>query len=144
MSISVFGGIILVADYQTATLATATIDELNEIDELLFVGESPVDFVVIAGAEIDHDVLVAVEEHDGGLVVEFVHFVEIGHLGNVDEINHSHIGDLLRHRVKRLVLFHAFGIPVVAKANNNDTIFFSDNSLIDSPSRFEMWKKIAL
>jgi len=47
---------------------------------LLLVVERPGDLVVVSGSKVDHDVLVAEEEHDGARVVQLVHVVEVGHL----------------------------------------------------------------
>ena len=47
---------------------------------LLLVVEGPRDLVVVTRAEVDHDVLVAEEEHDGAGVVQLVHVVEVRHL----------------------------------------------------------------
>lgn len=65
----VFGGI-----DKTASLFAAAVDNFDNVDEVLLVFNDKVDFVVVAGAEIDHHVLVAPEEHHGAGVVEFVHY----------------------------------------------------------------------
>jgi hypothetical protein len=46
------------------TFARSTVDGLDDVDELLLVVERPCDFVVVARAQVDHNVLVSVEEHD--------------------------------------------------------------------------------
>jgi hypothetical protein len=79
----------------------------------LLVLHGPVDLVVVAGAQIDHDVLVAEEEHDGAGIVELVHLVEVRHLGDVHQVDHTEvlhlppIGDHVRvsmdHSVERRV-----------------------------------------
>lgn len=43
----------------------------------LLVLHGPVYFVVVTGAQIDHDVLVAKEEHNRAGVIQLVHFVEV-------------------------------------------------------------------
>ena len=43
----------------------------------LLVFHGPVDLVVVSGAQVNHHVLVAEEEHDGAGVVELVHLVEV-------------------------------------------------------------------
>jgi len=63
-SVAVFGGVIFGSDDETATLPGAAVNGLDDVDELLLVLESPIDLVVVASAEIDHDVLVPEEEHD--------------------------------------------------------------------------------
>ena len=47
---------------------------------LLLVVERPGDLVVVARAQVDHDVLVAEEEHHRAGVVQLVHVVEVRHL----------------------------------------------------------------
>ena len=58
---------------QTAALLAAAVDNLDDVDEVLLVFNDKVDLVVVAGAEVDHHVFVAPEEHHGASVVEFVH-----------------------------------------------------------------------
>lgn len=65
------GGIVLGTDDETATLFGSSIDGLDDIDELLFIFEDPVEFVVVSRAEIAHHVFISEEEHDGARVVEF-------------------------------------------------------------------------
>ena len=43
----------------------------------LLVFHGPVDLVVVAGAEVDHHVLVPEEEHHRARVVQLVHLVEV-------------------------------------------------------------------
>ena len=42
--------------------------------------------IIVTSAEIDHDMLVAIEEHDRNGVVELIHLVEVGHFRDVDHI----------------------------------------------------------
>lgn len=55
-------------DDETATLARSPVHRLDQVDQLLVVLDGPVDLVVVARAEVDHDVLVAlrVERERGG------------------------------------------------------------------------------
>ncbi len=57
----------------------------------LLVLHGPVDLVVVAGAQIDHDVLVAEEEHDGAGIVELVHLIEVRHLCDVHQVDHTEV-----------------------------------------------------
>jgi hypothetical protein len=57
----------------------------------LLVLHGPVDLVVVACAQIDHDVLVAEEEHDGAGIVQLVHLVEVRHLGDVHQVDHTEV-----------------------------------------------------
>jgi hypothetical protein len=43
----------------------------------LLVFHCPIDLIVVSCAQIDHDVLVAEEEHDGTRIVQLVHLVEV-------------------------------------------------------------------
>ena len=78
--VSVLGGIVLGGYHQTSPLARPRKHRLHDIDELLLVVHGPVDFVIVARAEVDHDVLVAKEKHHRAWVVQLVHSVEVGHL----------------------------------------------------------------
>ena len=62
--VAVFGGVVLGRDDETAALAGAAVDGLDDVDHLLLVLDGPVDLVVVARAQINHHVLVAEEEHD--------------------------------------------------------------------------------
>ena len=45
---------------------------LDNVDELLLVLHRPLDLVVVARSQVDHNVLVTEEEHDGARVVQLV------------------------------------------------------------------------
>ena len=77
MSVSVLGGIILRRYDQTSTFPGPAVDCLHNVYKLLGVLHGPVDLVVVSGAQINHDVFVAVEEHAGARVVQLVHLVEL-------------------------------------------------------------------
>jgi len=62
--VAVFGGVIFGSNDKTTTLPRAAVNSLDNVDELLLVLESPIDLVVVASAQIDHDVLVPEEEHN--------------------------------------------------------------------------------
>lgn len=63
-------GVILGTDDETTSLLGASVDRLDDVDELLLVLQDPVQFVVVAGTEIAHDVFVAEEEHDSARIVQ--------------------------------------------------------------------------
>lgn len=65
------GRIILGTDDKTTSLLGAAVDGFDNIDELLFVLQHPVQFIVVASAKITHYVLVAEKEHDSAWVVKF-------------------------------------------------------------------------
>jgi len=75
--VSVFGGIVLGRHDKPPALARAAEDGLYDVDELLLVLHRPIDLVVVAGAEIDHDMLVAEEEHDSARVLKLVHLAKV-------------------------------------------------------------------
>lgn len=70
--------------------------------------------------QVNHDVLVSVEEHDGARVVQLVHRVEVGHLCRVDEVDDAVVLDELRNRVQHLVHLHADGVVVVPEPDADD------------------------
>ena len=79
-SVSVLCRVVLWRDHETPTLPGAPVDGLHDVHHLLLVLHGPVDLVVVSRAQVDHDVLVAEEEHDGARVVQLVHLVEVGDL----------------------------------------------------------------
>lgn len=78
------------------------------------------------------------EEHDGNRVVEFVHFVEVGDLIDIAEVDDCKVLDLFGDTVEDFVLSHAVGIPVASKADNYETVFFGHDGLIDVPASLEV------
>ena len=60
-SVSVSGRVVLGADDQTATLLGAAVDGLDDVDQLLFVLQHPIELIVVSGAEIAHHVFVPEE-----------------------------------------------------------------------------------
>lgn len=59
-SVSVLGGVVLWRHDQPTALAGPPVHRLDDVDHLLLVLHGPVDLVVVAGAQIDHDMLVPV------------------------------------------------------------------------------------
>lgn len=96
--VSIFGRIIFGRDDQTASLSRSSVHRFKNVDHFLLVFQRPVDFVVVSGAQVDHDVFVAEEKHDRARVVQFVHFVEVRHFGHVDQIDDGKVFDLPRSR----------------------------------------------
>src|SRR5882762_5457002 len=70
------------------------------------------------------------------------YFVEIRYLCNIDEIYHSKVLDFLGNAVERLIHRHALAIPIVTKAQDNNTVFFRFDGLVDVPTRRKMGKEI--
>lgn len=93
---SVHRGLTLRADHQTPSLLGPSIDRLDDVNQLLLVLQYPVEFVVVARAEITHHVLVAEEEHECDRIVEFVHLLEVGHLVEIADVDDGEILDAVR------------------------------------------------
>ena len=55
------------------------------------------------------------EEHDGAGVVELVHLVEVGHLRDVNQVDHDKVLALLSNGIEGLIHFHASRVPVMTK-----------------------------
>lgn len=68
---------------QTSSFACPTVHHFHYVYKLLLVVHSPVDLVIVASTQINHDVLVTEEEHDGARIVQLVHGVEIRNLCQV-------------------------------------------------------------
>lgn len=84
-------------DDQPAPLAGSSVDHLHNVDEFLLVRHRPVDLVIVSRAQVNHDVLVAEEEHDRAGVVELVHRIEGWHL-------HRRARDLVTPKKKYIAL----------------------------------------
>ena len=100
--------------------------------------EYPVDFVVVAGACVDHDVFVSVEEHEGHLIVEFVHGVEVWDFGDVDYVEGDEVAEFVGYFHDDFVHLHAFGVPVVAEADDDEFLWFGYDGLVYFPAVVEV------
>lgn len=69
VSVAISEGEISRSDHQSFSFSCTPVDDLAYIDEILRFTQHPVDFVVITRPRVDHDVLVAIEEHEGERVV---------------------------------------------------------------------------
>jgi hypothetical protein len=70
-SISVACRIVLWADNETSSFLCTLVNGFNDVYQLLLVLQYPIQFVVIAGAEIAHHVFISEEEHESDCVVKF-------------------------------------------------------------------------
>ncbi|RBQ85615.1 hypothetical protein VDGD_20821 [Verticillium dahliae] len=122
--------VILGTDDETPALLGAAVDRLDNVNELLLVLENPVELVVVAGAKVDHHVLVAEEEHDGAGVVELVELIEVGDLVNVADVADGEVLNAVLDAVEDLVLAHAGGVPVAAEADDDEALFFGEDGLV--------------
>lgn len=109
----VLRGVVKRRDNDSATLDGATIDGFHNRDQLVLVGESPVDFVVVSRSQIDHHVFIAEEEHDRARVVQLVHCVELGDFGDVHQIDDHKVLDEVGNLPESLVLLDV--IPSICK-----------------------------
>lgn len=122
--VAVSCGIVFGANNKTASLGCATVHSLDEINHFLLAVDGPVDFVIVACAKIDHNMLVSVEKHNSARIIELVHFVKVGHLSRVDQVHDGKVFDALGHTKECLVHYHTGFIPVMSKAQNHDAVFF--------------------
>ena len=65
----IFCRVILRWDDQTPSLSCPSIDHFDNVDKFLFVRQGPIDFVVVSGSEINHNVFVSIKEHCRATVV---------------------------------------------------------------------------
>lgn len=117
-------GVIFGADDEASTLTCASVDDFHDINEFLTLCNGPVDLVIVAGTKVDHDMLVAVEKHGGARVVQFVHLVKVGYLGDVHQVDYGKVLYGRRDFVQGFVHLDAGGIGIVAKADDDDAVFF--------------------
>ena len=134
--------VVLGRHHNTPALDGAPVYGLDDVDHLLLVLQRPVDLVVVARAQIDHDVLVPVEEHGGARVVQLVHLVEVGHLRDVHQVAHGKVLHLLGDLVQGLVHLHALGVPVVAEADDHHPLRLVQDGLVHLPAVGEMGKHV--
>ena len=134
--VSILGGVIFRWYHETSTLSRSTIHSLNDVDHFLFVLERPIDFVVVSGAQIDHDVFVAKEEHNSAGIVQFVpvegtlksrfmwkveidlHFVKVWNSRDVDQEENSKVFHFLSNTEENFIHLHAGRVPIVTKSDD--------------------------
>jgi hypothetical protein len=136
--ISVSSRVIFRTNNQTTTLLSASIDGLDDIDQLLLVLQNPVQLVVVTSAEIAHHVFVAEEEHQGDWVVDFVHLLEVRNLVEIAHIDGGKVLDSIGDMVEDFILSHTVGIPVATEADNNQAFLLRHDSLVNVPAADEM------
>lgn len=130
--------IILRADNQPSTFSRALIDRLNDINQLLFILQDPVQFIIIPRTKITHHMFIPEEEHDGDGVVQLIHLVEIRHFVDIAKIDDSEVFDLVSDSIENLILPHTIGVPIPTEANDDETVLFRHDSLVDVPSSFQV------
>jgi len=93
--VSISSGIILWTDDQTSALLCASINGLDDVDQLLFILQNPVKLVIVTGTEIAHHVFVAEEKHYGDGVVEFIHLLEVWDLVEITDVDDGKVLDAI-------------------------------------------------
>lgn len=91
--VSIPGRIVLRTNDQPPSLLCPLVDRFNNINQLLFVLQHPVELVVVPCPEVTHHMLIAEEEHECDRIVEFVHLFEIGDLVEVADVEDGKIFD---------------------------------------------------
>jgi len=74
--------------------------------------------------------------------VEHAHLVEVRNLGDIYEVDDCKVLHFLCDRVEGLVHRHALMVPVVAKANHDNTILFRLNGFVNMPATGQVWKEV--
>ncbi|CAN8008174.1 unnamed protein product, partial [Ixodes pacificus] len=141
-SVAVLCRVVLGGDDQTSALACPPVHGLYDVHHLLLVLQGPVDLVVVARAQVDHDVLVAEEEHDRAWVVQFVHLVEVRHLRDVHQVDGGKGADLLDNAVEDFVHLHAGGVPVVPEADHHHPVLLRQDGLVHLPAIVEVLEHV--
>jgi hypothetical protein len=80
--VSVFRRVIFGRHHETSSLACPSVDDFDDVRNLLLAVQGPVDLVVVTSPKVDHDVLVSKKKHYGARIVQLVHGVEIRNLDN--------------------------------------------------------------
>ena len=112
--VAILGRVVFRRDDQTPAFTCAQVDGLDDVDHFLLVLQCPVDFVVITGAQIDHDVLISEEKHHRAGVVKLVHLVEIRHFCYVDQIDDCEIVYLFAGALGQKIAISKPGTPTVS------------------------------
>ena len=87
-----------------------------------------------------YHVLVPEEEHEGHIVVQFIHLVKIFHLFQITNVNDSEVLDAVCDAIEDFVLAHTVRVPVFAEANDYKTFVFGHDGLVDVPASDKMGK----
>ena len=87
--ISVLCRVVLRRYHKTTALARSRVHNLHDVDEFLFIVHGPVDLVVIARSQVNHDVLISEEKHYCARIIKLIHRVEIGNLVDVHTVKYG-------------------------------------------------------
>lgn len=122
-----FGRVVSRANYEAFAFACASVDYLQYVDHFLFVFERPRHFVVVSSAEVDHDMAISEEKHDGARIVQLVHRIKVRYLLDVHHVEDCEVLDHLRALDEDLVHLHAVGLGVASKPYAHDAVFLTQN-----------------
>lgn len=132
-SVLVMGRIVLWTDNQTPALLGTSIDDLNDIDQVLFVVDVEVQLVIVSRPKIAHHMFVPPEEHDRAHIVEFVHLVEVLDDGIVASVDDSEVSDFVGDLIEHFVLGPGVLVLWVAKSYHHHSFVFGHAGLVDVP-----------
>lgn len=74
--------------------------------------------------------------------IERTYLVEVWDIGNIYEVDDCKVLHFLCNRVERLVHRHALLVPIVTKADYDDTILFRFDGFIDMPAAGKVGKEV--
>ena len=132
-SIFVMRRVILRTHDQTSSFLCTSIDDLDDIYQVLLVIDVKIELVVISSAEITHHMFIPPEEHDCTYVVELVHLVEVLNLGVVACVDDGKVSDLVGDFVEHLVLSPCVFVFWVAEADYDHSFVFGHAGLVNVP-----------
>ena len=132
--VSIFRGIIFWRHDQTSSFPRPPVHSLYNINEFLHILHCPVNLIVVTRSQINHNVLISVEEHTSAWIIQFIHFIEVRHVWYVHQVDNGKVFHLLRTLVKGFVHHHAGWVPVVTESYNHGTILLREYGLIHLPS----------
>lgn len=69
MSVAVPKRVVFGCNNKSFSFSSSPVNYFTYINEVLWLFQHPVDFIIVARARIDHDMLVSVEEHESHFVV---------------------------------------------------------------------------
>ena len=123
-SIFVLRRVILWGDDKTLSFTRSSIHNLQYIYQLLLVIQSPNHLIIVSCSEVYHDVSISEEEHDCACIIQFVHCVEVGHLRDVNDVEHCKFLDRFRTLDEDLIVLHTCLVGIVSESDADDSVFF--------------------
>ena len=101
------GRVVFWANNETFTFRCTSVYDLENVNQLLLILQSPYHLVIVSCAEVDHDVSVAEEKHDSARVIQLVHCTEVGYLLNVYDVEDGKVLDSFCTLDKHFIHLHA-------------------------------------